>query len=275
MECIVTKPVLSVIIPTRDRRIFVRKAIEYFERMDPKVEAELIIVDSGEWPLSKEDTNGHKYIRGIVSSTIGPQLNLGISTAQGEFVLRQDDDDWYSPDWYSAALQTVESAPSGIAGITDYYAYNFLTNNACKWMCWGQKPESSHWSGGSTIFRKTIWDKVKFNDLIIGSDREFLLGAYKLNPIPRTLVPNGMNKYIMIRHSNNLTGLGFIKQTNPEELAAVQKIMGEDIKFYEDLSEILSMDDRFLILHNLNQRLFVDSKLIHGRIPVGHPGARL
>lgn len=254
-------------MPTCDRRVFVRKAIEYFERRNPFVDAELVIVDSGRWPLSTDDIRGHKYIRGIVGDPVGSQLNLGISIAQGEFILRQDDDDWYSPDWYDLSLKTVNEAPAGIAGITNFYSYNPFKNIACKCTSWGQPPETSHWSGSSMSFRKSIWDKVKFGSLRIGSDREFLLDVYKLNHTPRSLVPNGTNKYVAIRHETNLTGPGMIGTTHPEDLEAVKTIVGSDISFYEDLSEMIGMNEKFAALANIQKKLAT-----RGEKPVGYPG---
>jgi glycosyltransferase involved in cell wall biosynthesis len=254
------KPVLSVVIPTRDRRILVRKAIEYFERMDPVIDAELIIIDNGVWPLVEDDVHGHQLIRGMIGETIGPQLNLGIAAARGDFILRQDDDDWYAPNWYTSALTAAKNSISGISGVTDFYAYNPFIGEACQWDSWGNDPKASHWSGGSMCFRRDICEKVKFNNLKVGSDREFLLNAYKQNPTPRAIVPNGTKKYVMIRHTKNLTG-EYTKPSRPDHLLAVKSIIGKDMEWYMDLGDMFGHGTRVSLSRDI--------------IPLGHFEVRI
>jgi glycosyltransferase involved in cell wall biosynthesis len=238
MECSVTRPIASVIIPTRDRRVFVRRAIEYFERRQPFVEAELIIVDGGRRPLSDEDVRGHKCIQCSTSLNCGEQLNIGIAQAQGEVIIRQDDDDWYSPDWYDVSLRTVLESEAGMAGVTDFYAYGVLQRKAWRWYAWGQDPKASHWSGGTMSFRRAIWERNPFNDLRVGSDREFLLQAYTHNPTPRAIVPDGTLKYVMFRHGRNITGSRFRLLDDPASTYAVREILGTDMSWYDDLSDL-------------------------------------
>jgi glycosyltransferase involved in cell wall biosynthesis len=242
----VTGHLMSVVIPTRDRRVFVRRAIEYFERRQPFVDAELIIVDGGKWPLSENDIHGHKCIRAPEDCTVGVQLNLGIEAAKGYIILRQDDDDWYAPDWYDASLKTVTGSKSGIAGITDFYAYNMVTRRAGRWLAWGQKPEESHWSGGTMSFRRDTWERCPFNRDKIGSDREFLLDAYKFDPTPRSIVPDGTTKHVMIRHGRNMTGK--CTHLGPDESHTVRKILGKDLEWYEDIADV--------VVPNVNMKKF-------------------
>jgi glycosyltransferase involved in cell wall biosynthesis len=240
VEYRMTKPVLSVVIPTCDRRMLLRRAIEYFERRKPFVEAELIIVDAGKSPLPADYIRGHRYVRAPVGDIpVGPRLNLGISLAQAEIVLRQDDDDWYAPDWYDAVLRSVLGSSSGMAGVSDFYALNPFINRAWRWESWGDDPKASHWSGGSMAFRRAIWERTPFNNDKVGSDREFLLDAYKHDPTPRAMVPEGTKKYVHIRHGRNLTGKYIPSAPNLEYLAAVKEIMGGDFAWYEDFSELI------------------------------------
>jgi glycosyltransferase involved in cell wall biosynthesis len=273
----VTRPILSVVIPTRDRRVLLRRAIEYFERRDPFVDAELIIVDGGKWPLSKEDVSGHRLIRVEGDGFVGERLNIGVKEARGEFILRQDDDDWYAPDWYYESLQTVSTAPSGMAGVTNFYAYDIMGGKCWRWAAWGEGPEAANWSGGSMTFRKSIWERSPFRLLPVGSDREFILDAYKLGLPARSMVSGGTNKYLMIRHARNLTAAGkdgtgtwADSSANPKFLPEIKRVLGNDMIWYEDLKELLSLSPK---AEELNK---VQELAAHrGVRPLGHSVIRL
>ena len=91
-------PLVSCIMPTRNRRRFAVQAIWYFLRQDYP-ERELIVVDDGEETIEHvipQDERIH-YTR-ATRLPLGEKRNLACQEAAGELIAHWDDDDWSSPD---------------------------------------------------------------------------------------------------------------------------------------------------------------------------------
>ena len=92
------KPLVSCIMPTRDRRAYVGQAIEYFLRQDYPAK-ELIILDDGDDPIGDlvPDHPGISYHRLDRRTVLGAKRNLACELAAGDLIAHWDDDDWQAP----------------------------------------------------------------------------------------------------------------------------------------------------------------------------------
>ena len=80
-------PLISCVMPTRNRRRFVRQALAYFRRQD-YLERELIIVDDGEEDLADLvglEENIH-YLRLPQRAPLGLKRNLACQQARGRLM---------------------------------------------------------------------------------------------------------------------------------------------------------------------------------------------
>src|SRR5260370_35469672 len=101
------QPLISCIMPTRNRGHFVAQSVRFFQRQDWD-HRELIIIDDGREGRSS-DFCRNKRIRYVHKSeplTIGAKRNLACELAQGSIIAHWDDDDWYSADRLS-----IQAAP--------------------------------------------------------------------------------------------------------------------------------------------------------------------
>ena len=89
-------PLVSCVMPTRNRRSFALRSIHYFLRQDYPV-SELIVVDDGFSSLSAElpCRDSVRYLRVPPGMTLGEKRNFGCQQARGFILSQWDDDDWY------------------------------------------------------------------------------------------------------------------------------------------------------------------------------------
>src|ERR1035438_3066901 len=107
------RPIVSAIMPTYNRRDFVRQAIEYFNRQDyPAVARELIVVDDGEQSVADLATgvDNIRYFRLARRTSVGAKRNFACAQAHGDVIVHWDDDDWSAPHRISAQVGALGNA---------------------------------------------------------------------------------------------------------------------------------------------------------------------
>jgi glycosyltransferase involved in cell wall biosynthesis len=106
-------PVVSVIVPTRNRPDLLREALESVACQDLGP-VEVIVVNDGGTPVAEHvrGFSGQLSVRVLdLPESRGPShaRNVGIDLAAGEFVAFLDDDDMYRPDHLSAAVAELRA----------------------------------------------------------------------------------------------------------------------------------------------------------------------
>lgn len=107
-------PLVSVIIPTHNRAILLREAIESVlatRRAD--IELEVIISDDGSTDDTLRATQAYpvRYLRAAHPGGAAAARNAGIAAATGEYVAFLDDDDLWAPGNLVPQLQTFAEHP--------------------------------------------------------------------------------------------------------------------------------------------------------------------
>src|SRR5438876_989903 len=115
------EPLLSVVIPTRNRLGFLREAVESVRRQT-YANWELIVVDDAsedktwDWLCSLEDSR-IRTLRVKRRSERTSARNRGLAEARGDFVLFLDDDDRLLPRALKHLAAALEEHPSAVAAI--------------------------------------------------------------------------------------------------------------------------------------------------------------
>lgn len=112
------QPVVSVIIPTRDRPSFLREAIESVSRQTCKNYQIIVVVNGPDNPLITEAMTiaaaaGCIVLR-IDRSGIAVALNAGIKAAKGEWLAFLDDDDVWEPCKLESQLKVAADARADV-----------------------------------------------------------------------------------------------------------------------------------------------------------------
>ena len=233
-------PLISCLMPTFNRRKFVPQAIEYFRRQDyPR--RELIILDDGDDPVADlipDDENIH-YLRLVGRQTVGAKRNRGAQEAAGALLANWDDDVWIAP-WrlrYQAAALLQRQAD--LVGIAEMLHYEPASNRA--WHSARPTGGRTWMSGATFLYRKSFWERHPYPNSQPGSDIAFLRADP--NVVPATL--QAVDWIVDILHGENVSP----KAVNspwwvPIPAEEIQKLLGEDWTFYEELAASEKLNER-------------------------------
>lgn len=162
---------VTCIMPTRNRRQWVPRAIELF-RAQTYERKELLIVDSGDSvaDLVPQDPR-ITYIHASVGMKLGALRNFCCGRSDAEFIAHWDDDDWYHPERLAEQVAAVEG-------------HQVVAYNRCHFDGEpGQylyKAPANHGIGSSLLFRRSWWEKNRFAPLQISEDAQFIERAVRV-----------------------------------------------------------------------------------------------
>ncbi|MBC8495061.1 glycosyltransferase [archaeon] len=228
---------LSVIIPTHNRLLELKKCIESIFQAENSDKIELIIVNDG----SKDRTDAyikglhqkHNQIKYLEQSNKGPAVarNNGVKHTRGDIIAFTDDDCTVSKEWLTNIIKAHKTHKNTlvIGGYTESaskkdsgFITQFLTNQAIK----NEKGRILYFPTNNVSFKKKLFDKFKFNEdfpYAGGEDLEFGWRLYKNN------VKSLLDKNIQVTHHinpsiesfnkrNELYGKGnlLVKKLHPE-----------------------------------------------------------
>lgn len=221
-------PIVSAIMPTYNRRDFVRQAIEYFRRQDyPASARELIVVDDGEQSVADlaSGVENIRYFRLDRRTSVGAKRNFACAQARGEIILHWDDDDWSASHRISAQIGALGSAD--VCGLANVLYFDPKASRA-----WEYRYPHKHraWvSGNSMCYRKAFWERNSFPDINVGEDARFLWSGRQMQLVE---CPDG-GILVGIIHSSNVspkcTAGAYWKAART---ADVHDRIGADLPFY-------------------------------------------
>ena len=116
---------ISVVIPTFNRRAFLKKAIESVLSQSYQ-DLELIVVDDGSEDDTSEVVTGFDSgIRYIKQENKGPASarNLGIKNSKGDFITFLDSDDWWDRDKLGIQFKAMQENPEYFISHTEEVWY--------------------------------------------------------------------------------------------------------------------------------------------------------
>lgn len=251
-------PLISCICITQNRRLFLRRAIEYYMSAEKYsgLECELIIVDGSEHfnidaPYFCDEDIHYFHLPCEPHTKMGWFHNEAIERTKGEFIIKWDDDDWQSSERILkqlAALRNLQCDARGLAFTSQYFGYSLTERKAFRSRCW-DTPKSGT-MGGAMAFHRSVWEQVPFQDVDQGEDSVFFDDCVKKG-IPLCDMLDS-SYYVYIRHNQNASA---DSNQNYSEVATeeVQILLSHpcyvnsnmtDMDFYNELSEILPLSQR-------------------------------
>jgi len=124
-------PFVSVLTPTRNRRIFIPQLLRCYRQQDyPLDRMELLVLDDGEDPVDDLLTGvpGVRYLRLDDAQPIGLKRNVLAREARGDILVHMDDDDYYPRERVRHAVRALGAGGAQIAGASAMYIYNLATH---------------------------------------------------------------------------------------------------------------------------------------------------
>jgi glycosyltransferase involved in cell wall biosynthesis len=227
------QPLVSCIMPTADRRLFVGQAIQYFLRQN-YLNRELIIVDDGVdrvEDLVPSDPR-IRYIGLQKKQTIGAKRNRACQEAQGDIVVHWDDDDWMAPWRLTYQVESLREKGADICGLAEIRYYDACLGQA--WMYVYPRGEKA-WVGGNTLcYTKAFWSRNPFPEISLGEDSRFLWSNK-----PKRIVALGKTTFFvgLIHPGNTSPKRGKDRRWVSHDIQETRDLMGDDWTFYKKLSQ--------------------------------------
>jgi len=198
------QPLVSCIMPTYNRRPYVKLALGHFFSQDYP-NKELIIVDDG--TDSVEDLviglSRVRYIRLQRRTAIGAKRNLACQVAKGDIIAHWDDDDWYAPDRLRYQLAPLLANDAEMTGLTNTFVL--------------QLPAAVFWTtgtnlhrrmfvgdvhGGTLVYKKTVLDGgVRYPEVNLAEDAALIQQVLKHKKRLVKLANPGI--FVYVRHEQN------------------------------------------------------------------------
>jgi len=192
---------VTVVTCTHRTKYLERIFENYWRQNYPR--KELIIV------INHDDIDIDEFRRGAASdatiqvyklggnTSLGECYNFAVDKSQYSFIAKFDDDDYYAPQFLADTMLAFQETQADIIGKTCRYVY--FESNAALALC-GNGLESQtvpYVVGATMVFRKYIFDRVKFRSITSGEDSEFqsdcLAHGFRIYSIDRY-------NYVTIRH---------------------------------------------------------------------------
>jgi glycosyltransferase involved in cell wall biosynthesis len=176
-------PLVSCVMPTADRRRFVRQAIRGFLRQDYP-NRELIIVDDGRekvGDLLPSDPR-IRYVPLIGRVPLGLKRNLACEYARGSIIAHWDDDDW-TADWrLSYQVESLLDGDGDLCGLTSLVFFDPRARQAWRYSYASSSPP---WLAGATLcYTKAHWQATRFEEVDAGEDARFLAASAHARIVP-------------------------------------------------------------------------------------------
>lgn len=241
-------PLVSCIMPTCNRRPFIRLALSCF-RSQTYPNRELIVVDDGRDPIGElvRDEPGVRYVRIAQHLSIGAKRNLACAEARGEIVAHWDDDDWYSADRLERQTAPLVRGDADITGLENRFVLQVPDR-----MFWTVDPRL-HRSmfvgdvhGGTLVYRRSIWTAgIRYPEVDLGEDAMLLRQAASRGH--RLLKVENLGAFVYVRHSKNAWRFkagSFLDPAGWHHSAAPAEFTHEMLDAYAAAASALSASER-------------------------------
>lgn len=293
-------PLVSCICITQNRRFFLRQAVRYFDRARtaflhggplaaPVPDVELVVLDGGDGASNERlriddgndgegtflcEVDGVRYFHepSPPHAKTGPLHNRACELARGDIIIQWDDDDWQAPDRIVKQVTALEDRKRHtvqVAGMPEEGAFAYTSR--FWWYHLGQRqacPARSWVTGGGSAgatfaYHRKAWEACPFRDVDQGEDNFFWQDhAARGTPMIDMLDPSLV---VYIRHNRN--GSHAVSDAyTPDDTERARAVMGADVPFYDELSEILPLDE----VNDPNARWrqqYDRSRMVPGTIP--------
>ncbi|HEX5166815.1 MAG TPA: glycosyltransferase [Thermomicrobiales bacterium] len=178
-----TTPLVSCIMPTADRREFVRRSIADFQRQDYP-NRELIVVDDGEDAVADllDGDPRIRYLRLSGKRTLGEKRNIACREAGGDYLLHWDDDDWMAARRIRVQIGALRESQADVCGLDRLLYHDPAAGLAWEYVYPGRR---GRWVAGNTLcYTRALWLRNPFINAQVGEDTRFLRSR-----VPKKIVP--------------------------------------------------------------------------------------
>ncbi len=246
-----SRPFVSCICVTQNRRFFLRQAVRYFCRAAESYltlggRAELVIVDGSPIDHYKvfkgiplNQLVSYYHVPSTEHSRTGWFHNEAVRLSKGDIIIQWDDDDWQDPLRIAKQVHALETAPLGAITYTSkFYWYHILEKKACLSRSW--------YGGGGSVgamfaYHRKIWEKHPYRDVPQGEDNYFWQDHREAG----TTFLDALDPSFCVYMRHNRNGSPLVNASyEPSHTVEARNLLEKagDVDFYDELSELLPLD---------------------------------
>lgn len=234
---VVAEPLVSCLMPTRDRPAFVAQACRYFARQTWE-RRELIVVDDGRESIASllPDDPRIKHVRVAPGSTLGDKRNFACEQARGEILMHWDDDDWHAPWRIHYQVAALMGRRAGLVGVDRLHYLDPWAPEAAVWQYAYPRRLGTWVAGGTFAYTRELWSSLRFRPLGSGEDNDFVARC----PPNAVLRLDDFDFYVGIIHPGNTSRkqLGDARWQR-QSGGTVWTLIDADRDFYRELPRLV------------------------------------
>ncbi len=236
------KPFVTIATPTFNRRIFFPLVLCWFQKQTyPRDRLEWIIYDDGtdsiEDIIKESNISEIRYFKSDVKETVSSKRNFINSKAKGDIIVNIDDDDYYSVDRISYAVDMFLSNPTLLfAGCRTTYIY-FTETGLIYRATSSNKDEST---AGTFVYRRELLEQTSYNNNRALAEEQDFLKDNKFEMID--LDP--MRTMLVISHGQNSFDKKIMLEVNkdPVYFSKTEYKLSDFVKDNESMTIILGLN---------------------------------
>lgn len=225
-------PAVSCLMPTCDRRLLARRAIDHFLNQDYG-NRELVVVDDGEDPVDDLVPPGDlvRYHRLDTRRSIGWKRQFACEVADGDVLVQWDDDDWYGDQRVRRQVDPIARGDAEVSALLWDYLYDvpgrrfwrksatFRVNHLDSVVC------------GTLAFTRSAWRRsAGYRDVSLGEDIGMLTELVRQGARFARVKSDGI--FVCVRHSGNSWYFDPGAGDDWSESAPPAFLPAEEIRFY-------------------------------------------
>lgn len=231
-------PLVSCIMPTKNRREFVPKAIEYFLRQTYPNKELVIVDDVGAddiqdlLPQTLPRGASTFYLRVHDPLTLGAKRNRCVQAAKGDLIAHWDDDDWYGPGRLANQVALMQAYGTEVCGVDTPLFYDLITGASFRYRYRGP---GRYLYSATLMFTRKYWERSPFPDMQVGAGTPFVCGPGRLDD---SAIEHCDNWYTGIAHAGNNSPKPFKTASEFTRWDGdMEARLGADWPFYQGLRE--------------------------------------
>lgn len=223
-------PLVSCVMPTRDRRRFVQQAIWYFLRQDYPAR-ELLVIDDGRdtvIDLVPRDER-IRYLRLDAPAPLAAKLNRGCEQSRGDLIAHWEDDDWMSPGRLRTQVERLMGSGMDVSRPLEVLHYWVTKGQA--WLYRDPGAGALEMACGPVLYRRSLWQQEVFADSAAAGSA-FSAAACR----GRMHVEPDGDYYVKLVHGGNTSARNLRDDRwQQRPLSEVAGRLADDVNFYTRL----------------------------------------
>jgi len=193
------------IITCTNRPAYISNIFDNYENQQYSDKELIIILNNNQMDLEDLRKKGENFQNVTIfhvdeKETYGKCLNLGVSKSKYNLVALFDDDDYYGPKYLVNSIKAFNRPDVGVIGKSKHYIYFAEKKALALFNSTIENNYAQFLAGPTLIIKKEIFDKVKFKDITVGADQEFLKDCKKKGI---RIFATDRHDFVYVRHGTN------------------------------------------------------------------------